>query len=281
MSKLELIIHETYGNSDELIELVRKVDLEKALNIMLNKIEEALETGDINKIVSISGLLLSGINSKLGGHSNPEEKQKLEYLIADIFEKYLLIISNLPDGPNILTQVDENLKEACELANYDYKALSSIFNIQRHVILLPQTKVRTRYHYEWLGLAYELDELIRDIADKKWIYSVKEMKRLFAPVSGNLQIRCNPDKKEELLILFHVLKEKRMITPKGKGNSGHFTPLCTYAVDNGGNFIYQKAVNKLHHRLKNNPNKYADILGKVESIVSENAYRSLKTMKGQ
>ena len=273
MSKLESLIYETYGNADELITLVRKVDLENSLNVMLDKIEGALESDDSNKIVTISGLMLSGINSKLGNHPDPNEKQKLEYLLADIFERYLFLISKKPDGPQILALVDENLKETCEIAGYDYNALSSLFNIKKHVVLLPQRKSYS-YHYEWHGVQYELDEVIRDIADKKWIYSVKEMKRIFAPVSGNLQVRCNPQKKAELLILIHVLKEKEMITPKGRGNSGHFTPICTYAVDNGGNFIYQKAVNKLHHRLKQNTTKYAELIGKAESIIRNNAPKS-------
>ncbi|MCB0476749.1 MAG: hypothetical protein KDC84_01205 [Crocinitomicaceae bacterium] len=275
MSKLESIIYETYGSADELIALVRKVDLETNLNTMLDKIESALESDDHNKIVAISGPMLSGINNKLSNHSNQDEKQKLEYLLADIFEKYLIIISQKKDGPNILAQVDENLRETCEIAGYDYDALTSLFNIRKHVVLLPQRKIQSRYYYEWNGIPYELDEIIRDIADKKWIYSVKEMRRVFSPVTGNLQIRCNPERKAELLIFFHKLKEFNLITPKGRGNSGHFRPICTYAVDNEGNFIYQKAVNKLHNRLKNNLKRYAELTGKAEKIIESNAPKSI------
>jgi hypothetical protein len=243
--------------------------------VMLDKIERALESGDTNKIVTVSGIMLSGINSKLGNHKDPNEKQKLEYLLADIFERYLILISKKPNGSHILAQVDDNLKETCEIAGYDYNALSSLFNIRKHVVLLPQRKPSSNYHYEWHGLQYELDEIIKDIAKKNWISSVKEMKRIFAPVSGNLQVRCNPEKKAEILVLINVLKERKMITPKGRGNSGHFTPICTYAVDNDGNFIYQKAVNKLHHRLKKNPTKYAQLIGKVETIIQNNAPKSV------
>lgn len=276
MSNLENKIRNAYGNADELIDLVRKVDLEKSLNIILGKIEAAIQEKNIERIVTIAGPMLSGINSKLGPVANPEEKQKIEYLLADIFEEYLVLISNQSQGQMLLSQVDENLKETCEIAGYDYTALSNLFNIKKHVILLPQLKINNRHYYEWSGVDYELDGIIRDIADKKWIYSVKEMKRLFAPVDGSLQIRCDVNKKSELLLLIHLLKEKGLILPKGKGNSGHFKPFCTYAVDNDGNFLFKNAVNKFHHRLKSRSSSYEGLRAKALKVIINNATKSLE-----
>lgn len=276
MSKLEKKIRSTYGNANELISLVRKVNLEKSLNIILSKIEVAIEEKNKDRIVGIAGAMLTGVNSKLGPITNSEEKQKLEYLLADIFEEYLILISNQSDGQLILSQVDENLKETCEINGYDYAAFSILFNIKKHVILLPQLKNYSRCYYKWNGLDYELDGIIRDITDKKWIQSVKEMKRLFAPVDGNLHIRCDVNKKSELLLLIHLLKENGLILPKGKGNSGHFKPFCTYAVDNDGNFLFKNAVNKYHHRLKSKPSEYADLRRKVLKIITNNASNSLR-----
>jgi hypothetical protein len=275
LSKLEKKITESYSNADHLISLLRKIDLEKTINVAISKIEDALKTNDSNKIISISGIVLSSINSKLTYLNSDNEKKSIEYLLADIFQDYLDNIVHLQNGQDVLAQINENLKNTCELHAYDYSAMIKIFNIEKHIVLLPKLKINKSLYYKWNGHLEELDELARDIFDKKWIYSVKEFKRLFKPIEGSLQVRCNKDKKDELLLLFQVLKEYGLIQPKGKNNSGHFTPFVNYAIDNEENYLFEKAINKHHNKMKRKMDEYEVLKGRIELIVVQNMDKTI------
>jgi hypothetical protein len=275
MTKLEKKIRNAYGNAEELITLVRKVGLEKILSNTLTQIEATIKTKDYDKLASLSGTILTGVNSKLSMVSNQAEKQKIEYLLADIFEKYLITIGDQPNGSETLQQVDENLKSTCKIAGYNYSTLSSLFNVKKHLVLLPQSRINKGLYYEWVSREKkELKELVRDIADRKWIYSAKEFIRLFSIVEGNLQIRCYPDKKGELLIFFQVLKDNGLIKPKGSGSSGHFAPIVQYARDNEKNILFQKAVNKEHNKLKANTTAHEELTRKIEGMIAQVAEKS-------
>jgi hypothetical protein len=278
-SKLEKKITEYYSNSDYLISLLRKIDLESTINKAISKIERALITKDSNSIVSISGIVLSSINSKLTSLKSDNDKKSIEYLLADIFQDYMDSIAQLQNGQEILSQINDNLKDTCELHGFDHSAMLKIFNIEKHIVLLPKSKTNKRLYYKWKGQLEELDELTRDIYDKKWIYSVKEFKRLFKPIEGSLQVRCNKDKKDELLLLFHVLKEYCLIQPKGKNNSGHFTPFVTYAIDNEEKFLFEKAINKHHEKMKRKLAEYEVLKGGIESIVVQNVDKTIRQLR--
>lgn len=274
LSKLEKKIKDSYSDSNFLISIIRKIDLEASLNRMIDLIETALFDNNTSKVKAISGVILNEINTKIGKIKDLDEKKKIEYLLADIFQEYIENIAYQENGKNILIQINENLKSTCDLLGYDYNAFSKIFNIDKHIILTPQRKNLNQLHYEWIGKSIEIDEIAKDIYDKKWIYSVKEFKRLFKPVTGNLQIRCNREKKKELLLLFHILKEKGLIRPIGKGNSGHFAPFVKYAIDNEEKYLFEKAANKFHDSIKRKESEYSAIKRKVEGIVMQNVSKS-------
>lgn len=279
LSKLETKISESYSNAENLISLLRKIDLENTINTAISKIESALKTNDSSKIISISGIVLSSINNKLSLLKDENDKKSIEYLLADIFQDYLNSIVQLANGQEILSQIDENLKSTCELHGYDHSAMVKIFNIEKHIVLLPKLNVDKRLYYKWNGQLEELDELAKDILDKKWILSVKEFKRLFRPIEGGLQIRCNKEKKDELLLLFQVLKEYCLIQPKGKGNSGHFAPFVTYAIDNEENYLFEKEINKHHDLMKRKMPEYKVLKGRIESIVLQNADKTIRQLR--
>ncbi|MDD2200067.1 MAG: hypothetical protein PHE08_10115 [Bacteroidales bacterium] len=279
LSLLEKKITDSYSNAEYLIELLRRIDLEKTINVAISKIEDALKTNDSNTIISISGIVLSSINSKLTSLKSDNDKKSIEYLLADIFQDYLNSIAQLQNGQEILAQINENLKNTCDLHGFDHSAMVKIFNIEKHIVLLPKSKTNKRLYYKWNGQLEELDELARDIYDKKWIYSVKEFKRLFKPIVGSLQIRCNQNKKDELLLLFHVLKEYCLIQPKGKNNSGHFAPFVTYAIDNEEKFLFEKAINKHHEKMKRKLSEYNVLKGRIESIVDQNADKTIRQLR--
>lgn len=274
-TKLENKIRQHYGNSDHLINLLRKIDLEKSLILAIEKIETAIKSNNKNLLISLSGNILLAVNSKIVSLNNEQDKKHLEYFFADFFQDYINTIIQHPEGQNLLKQINDNLKNTCEFQGYDYTALSNILNLEKHIILLPKPKNDNPIYYTWNGRIEELDEISKDIQDKKWINSVKEFKRLFKPIVGNLQVICNKEHRDELLLLFHILKEKNLIIPKGKGNSGHFAPFIKYSLDNDGKFLFEKAVNKHHESMKRNLLKYNDLKQKTELLVSKNASKTL------
>jgi hypothetical protein len=265
MSNLENRIRSTYGNADELIVLVRKVDLENVINKSIEEIERALKIQDSTKLIAISGTILNNVNSRIVELKDPEEKQNIEYLLADIFQYYLGQVATQSNGPQIVKGIHDNLKITCEISGYNFEEFSAVLNIKKHQVLIPQTN--KNLHYEWLGDEDELERLIQAIHDRGYFRSLKEFKKLFKPIIGNLVIVCNKDAKNELLLFFHLLKEDKLIRPKGKGSSGHFAPFVQYAVDNDSNFLFEKDINKKHELLKRNPVKYQKLTMKIRGVI--------------
>jgi hypothetical protein len=275
MTHFEKIIRVNYANADELIQLVRSIDLENVINIALKQIEAAIKSGDKQKLINISGIILTSVNSKIQTLINSGDKVKVEYLLADIFQDFLSQIPINEDNKSILYQIQDSLKTTCELNNYDFNSLVSLLNLEKHLILLPKHEKRGLYYF-WNGKSEELDGLVREIYDKGWINSVKEFKRLFKPVTSDLMVHCNQNKMNEILLLFQVLKETHLIQPKGKGSSGHFSPLVQYSVDNDENFLFKKSPNRIHEIMKRNMSKYLMDKRFIEEIVKANTSTSLR-----
>ncbi len=265
--KLYKIIKTKYYNYEEIIQLLKKYHLEQIINKSINAVESKLDKKEFQSIPNISGILLTNVNSLMGEISNPEDKTKIEYILSDLFQDYFNIISTQEDGKTILSEIQDNLKIACEIGGFDYNELSRFLDLEKSKILTPKLN-QNFLHYNWNGEDYELDELSRDLYAMKVIFSVKEFKKLFKPISKNLIIKCNPEKKEFLLILFQVLKDRKIITPKG--SSGHFAPIVKYCVDNEGYFLYKKAANKIHYQIKKNADKYNRIKELVVKLIANN-----------
>lgn len=278
MTTIEKIIKDKYENADKLIDLIREYHIESVINQAIQQIESKFKDGKISDLPKLSGLILNDINFYISKITDPEKKKPIEYLLGDIFQDYLNEISKNKSFQSILTEIQSNIQAACEYRGYDYEKLSSFLNIKKHQVLLPKHNIRNIF-YDWNGELYELDELARNIYDMKLILSVKEFKRLFKPVYGNLSIRCNREHIDKLLILFQVLKETCLITPKGKGNSGHFAPFIQYSVDKDGNFLIEKSANKEHEKLKRNASKYVKLREKMEAVVKATADKSMRQWK--
>lgn len=275
MTFIQKKIEEKYHNSVELIALLTEFQLEEILNKAILQIETKFQAENVSELPKLSGIILNEINSNLSKLSDPEKKKKLEYLLSDIFQGYLDQILERENSIEVLSEIQSNMVTACEYGGYDFKKLSSYFNIEKHQILLPKSSTKQIY-YSWNGKLEELDELSKDLFNMKIILSVKEFKKLFKPISGSISVHCNKEKVDMLIILFQVLKERSLITPKGKGNSGHFAPFVQHSVDKDGFFLIQNSANKEHEKLKRNKARYQELKEKIENLVRRNVSKSMR-----
>lgn len=287
MSKsfLERKIEEKYQDSDRLIKLVREIELEIILSNSIEQIEQDISNNHFDSLVTKSGFILTNINTRLGKLNDAKKKKDLEYLISDLFVEYLEQVALLENGDQTLLKIQENLKIACGIGEFNYQELSSLLRIEKaatiqHKKILQQDEVTLQHHkitlqreqkkfyyYDWnRDDTYSIDEFANSLYKKNIIFSVKEFKRMFKPVTDKFSVRCNPEKKDLLLVIFDVLKVLGIITPREI--SGHFAPLNFYAVDNNNDILFKKSPNQIHKNLKRNKRKYQKIKEKAEKIVN-------------
>lgn len=267
MNKTLFNFLENYQNSDELHSLLIKYKLENIITKAIDSINCKLNGKEFNELPKISGIILNDINGVISNIKNDKEKTQIEYLLSDIFQDYIKSISIQDDSGIIINDIIENLKIACEYRGYDYNILTQILGLEKTKVLKPKSIIKKTY-YEWLGKESELDEITRDLADKKIIYSIKEFKKLFKPVTNSFYVKFNKKFKDEIIVLFQLLKEQKLIKPKGI--SGHFAPLIQYSVDNENVFLIKKAINKEHERIKKNTVKYNEIKEMLTLIIEKN-----------
>jgi hypothetical protein len=268
MKDLKSRLAEKYENSNELLELLEKFNLDKVISNAIRQIENKITNEKFNDLPKISGIILNDINSVIETIKDKEEKTKLEYFLSDIFQDYILQINKLPNSQRIINELIENVKTACEYRGYNYMELDKLLSLEKQTHII--RKFTNELYYEWLREDYELDEIIRDLKDKNYIYSLKDFKKLFKPHSETLFIKFNKTFTDEIIIFFQLLKEEKLVIPRGKGNSGHFAPFVKYAIDNENNFFIEKPINKEHERIKKNVSKYQLIREKVFQIINGN-----------
>lgn len=272
MSLLYQKLKDKYGNSDDLINVIERYNLHDILIKAINNIETKLENIELTSLINISGIVLTQVNSVLSSIQNQDDKRQLEYLIADIFDDYLKLVYAQPNSEEIINGIVENLRLVCEYNGYDFEVLHRMLNIEKHEFLLPRQPTKNVY-YEWLKTQQELDDITKDLAASKIIYSIKEFKSLFKENRGNTKVRFYREKKAEVIILFQVMKELKLAKPKGKGNSGHFAPFVEYAVDNENNFFIENAIFREHDKLKRTKDKYLNIKEKMQNLLKMNLKR--------
>jgi len=271
MTSLFNKLSDRYQNVDELHLLLTKYNLEETINTAIESIDCKMTDNQIQELPKLSGIILNEINSVISNIENIGEKKKIEYLLSDIFQDYINIILTQKKSENIITEIIENLRIACEYRGYDYNILTNVLGLEKITILKSKTRTKKKY-YEWLKTEGELDEISRDLYDKKIIFSVKEFKKLFKPTSDSFYVKFNSKFKDEVIVLFHIFKEEKLIMPKG--TSGHFSPLVQYAVDNENNFLINKAINKEHERIKKNSVRHSEIRQKLTIVIEQNLIKN-------
>lgn len=267
MNKTLISFLKNYQNSDNLHSLLIKYNLDNTITKAIDSINGKLNGNEFKELPKISGIILNDINGIISEIKNDDEKKKIEYLLSDIFQDYIKNISIQDNSDTIINDIIENLKIACEYRGYDYNILTQVLGLEKTNVLKPKSKIKKTY-YDWLGNEVELDEITRDLADKKIIYSIKEFKKLFKPVTDSFYVKFNKEFKDEIIVFFQLLKEKKLIKPKG--TSGHFAPLTQYSVDNENVFLIKKAINKEHERIKKNDVRHNEIRKKLTIVIEKN-----------
>lgn len=267
MNKTLFSFLENYQNSDDLHALLIKYNLDEIITKAIESINGKLNGNEFNELPKISGMILNDINGIISNINNRNEKKQIEYLLSDIFQDYIKNISIQDNSDTVINDIIENLKIACEYRGYDYNILTQILGLEKTKVLKPKSITKKTY-YEWLGKETELDEITRDLADKKIIYSIKEFKKLFKPITDSFYVKFNKKYKDEIIVFFQLLKDKKLIKPKG--TSGHFAPLTQYSVDNENVFLIKKAINKEHERIKKNVVRHQEIKKKLTVVIEKN-----------
>lgn len=266
MEDLRTRLSKKYENSDEIYELLKKFNLEKVVLNAIQQIDNKLINNKIDDLPKISGIILNDINALISNVKNQDDKIKLEYFLSDLFQDYILQISKNPNSQRIISEIIESIRTACEYRGYNYTELERLLALEKQTIVVK--KFTNDFYYEWQSKEQELDEIAKDLVDKKFCYSVKEFKKLFTLEPS--YVRFNRKFKDEIILFFQILKEKKLIIPRGKGNSGHFTAFVKYAMDNENKFFIQNKINKEHERIKKNPSKHLEMREKVEKIILKN-----------
>jgi len=269
MSKIERLIAKEYQDPQDLIELIRKYDFEKFLNGFLDEFEISISNSNDQRLSDIASLLLTRTNENLKGISL-DEKRKLEFLLSDIFQSLMKTIQS----SEILSKIQGALLDTCNLMGYDYNTLEQMLGLKKQMLLKPKISNMENFpYYKWKGIDYEKDELIRFLKEKGLIYSVKEFRKIFAPISEHFKFHGNKEAEADFIIIFDILKEQNLIQPKVL--SGHYTPLVRYGVDNEGEFLFKNAPNRIHEYAKRDMAGYTLLKGKYTEKINKIAQKTL------
>jgi len=264
-SLLEKKLLEKYLDADKHIAIIRKYDFENYINNVFKIIGELKNEKSEKDIISVSNSILTKINEKLKQVSSETDKKTIKYLLSDIFNEYIKELDEKLSASFMPTLI-ENLKRTSLLSNYDFSELEKLLQFDFYDTLKPKKNNNDkRIYYSWNGKEHQFDELIGDLKDKQIILNRKEFKMLFQS-SGNAFYRGNKEKTDDLLIIFVVLKEMKLIKPKC--TSGYFSPLFKYGIDNENNFLFKKQPNKHHELLKRNHHNYNKLKGKYEKWIN-------------
>ena len=257
-----------YAESDKLIDAVVKSGLEPVLDKVLQKIKQAEVRKDFAAIASSSGFILSEVNQVMSRIKDQNEKLFLEVIVSSVFKDKLNDIFLKAKNDGVYQQVREQLQSACEFHEYDFERLCSLIGIPINTIKRNTSAQfgsgAMKPFYQWTKHPAKLSILASNLQSSSYIVSTKEFMNLFSEVEIGV-VRMNPEKKEALFVLFHLLKGRGYI--RVKNTSGHFKPLCINAVDHQGEKVFKRAPNKEHDLLKRYKAKYALLLQKAANML--------------
>jgi len=111
----------------------------------------------------------------------------------------------------------------------------------------------------------KLDFLTSELIKYKWIKSQSNFAKLFDNTDLNLKVYWNKKYKYELAYLLFKLKESDCYRPVN--TKGYFKIAEKYIVDYSGKTFKNNALVKISSKISLNPNKYIDIIEKVDNII--------------
>ncbi|CAL2083434.1 hypothetical protein [Tenacibaculum dicentrarchi] len=261
-SLLEERLEEKYIDADKYILILKKYKLEYFINKVITTIENTKNEEDI---VSISNTILTNVNENLKGIKSSNDKKTIKYLLSHIFNDYIINLDKNM-SKDFIPSLIQNFKRTCELSGYDFDELIQLLKLDFNINLdiKKVEKIENKIYYQWNKKDYELDTFVKDLKDRKIINSIKEFKSLFKK-KGNNHYTINCSKIDELLLIFVILYELKIISPKN--TNGYLKPLFKYGIDNQGKFSFKKEPNKHHEILKRNRIKYNNDKEKISKWV--------------
>ncbi len=255
-SVLKQKITANYADPEPLLSIIRKHDAETFLNNVFQLITEFTDQKSEQELLTLSSTILTKLNDVLLRIGDEEERRMIKYAITDIFKTDIRAVSK-KFSSSFIPSLISTLKTSSFLLNNNYKELESLLGLKRYDILKSKRFTSTDApYYDWLGREHELDELIRDIKDKKIISSIKDFKKLFV-ASEQAFFNIDREKITDLVIIFSIFKDFGLIQPKKK--SGYFAPLVHYGLDNDKNLLFTKPPNKILYALKQKGRWYNEI----------------------
>lgn len=267
---LKLIIDEIFvDNQEETIALLEKYEANSLLESTINIIKEKITLGDKNfekQIAYLGSSCLTFFNEKIALIKSKEEKEDLKYVLSDI-SRYLIkkaLKENTGSSKQAILNLKASLQDTCKLNGYDFRELKRFLHLDSLIEiseLIDREKIKDKvvYYYDWKGEREDFDTLIEDISSENHVLDVKQLKKLFEPHDGNIQLNI-PTKEslEFLIVLLDVLyddtKVKRIISPRG-GRVQKFTPFKTYVVGIGKEILEKKSPNKIKFTISKNRKK--------------------------
>lgn len=275
----ERLILNEFLEGDRIVRTLRKYQFESDLENSFRAIVELIEQSKYDQIPNLVGAVLVTINDRLRRIDDKEDKLILEQLSKELFIDSVRLLKQTEEGRKCLSHSTEGLKKICEIKRYDFIELNRILELDHFHVVRIQSKNKFPY-YDWQsGNVNELNELAKDLQDKQIINGVINFKRLFNPIN-NLEFRfkAHKEKVDHLLVLFQILKEKKLIKPKVL--SGHFIPLSQYGRDNE-NILFEKKPNKLMEKLKRDKALHTKIHHEMEQCIRYNCKQSLAIVERQ
>ncbi len=257
-----------YANAEELKGILHLYGIDELLNRMLKTIDDLSEKNPLD-ITKWAGTILTSINEKLRLISRNEDKEKMEYLFADLFQGFIENVLAKSQKPSLaLSEIYDTLKITCELNEYDFDTLVTVLGLNKHKHILKLSSTFDKRHYSWNKTQGELKELASDVKNKGWIKSSSEFYKLCMGDEKLKEFRVLEKGKEMLLLLFDKLYGQRIISVKG--GKGHFSPLVSVAVGDNGQYLYEKKVNKYHESLKRDKLSYLKKFNEIDKLIRIN-----------
>lgn len=281
-TEFERLLDEKFVDADRIIPVIRKHDFENFLHKSLSSFLNLIEAGELDEVPNQVGGVLVHINQKFRNISDKNEVELLENVIAHLFQELISRLYESEVGKTCVTTCSKALKTACEMHDYNYDELSRLLNLGPGAVRIRYLKPRKSYYYTWVECAAalnELDELSKDLKDKKIIGGVTNFKRIFKKIEQEHTFDAHENKAEHLVILFDILKRKKIV--KARGGSGHFAPLVQCAVDNGKKIFENNPPNKVHERIKRRKDDYHRIYKELDDCVTVNCPVSIATTMRQ
>lgn len=274
MTRFQNIIIKQFVDGESIVEIAIKYDFEGAFAPGLFLIDKYIKSGQFDELPTLVGSILVSTNEILCGISNLEHKNTLEELAKILLAGSVTALKQNEASKDILLKCSAALKQTCELKGYDFLELSSLLSLESYqVVKRVEGNELKRPFYDWCGSPEELIELSKDVQSKNIINGLVAFRALFKPIiKADFTFSANQSKIEELLVLFLVLKELKLIKPRI--TSGHFRPLEQFGIDNGRK-LFESRPNKVLEKLKRNKARYDSIYRSMENLVKGNCAHSL------